>query len=181
MTTEDKALFTQRLEYNISSSSSSTGYHFPLEFVVNENDSFQSTGNTAVFRDAADDIMLSSLIALKMQFHAAVVYGNCCSNFHLLLFDFLREGCGLATKVKCLQETTDYNVCCSWTRSAACEAIRTEFRQRHQQHQDRTVPDASSVLVPTTVNLLGRGPMYNRNMTDAASYHTHHATIVSSQ
>jgi hypothetical protein len=63
--------------------------------------------------------MESTLVALKLQLHAKHVIGNCCSNFHLLLFDLLRNGCGLAESQQCLQETKnpEYHVCCQWTKS----------------------------------------------------------------
>lgn len=124
VTTEDESVFQQRLLFN-----NVTG--FPLDFVVNHKDTLQGSGNAQSFGDNADDIMKSSLIALQLQFHAGHVYGNCCSNFHLVLFDFLREGCGLTQTTTCLQETSNYNICCQWTRTEECEAIRAE--QQEQQ------------------------------------------------
>jgi hypothetical protein len=135
MTTEDEKLFQQRLSFNPQS-------QFPLDFVVNEQDSFQGTGNVQVFGENADDIMISSLIALQMQFHAGHVYGNCCSNFHLLLFDFLREGCGLTTQTTCLQETKDYNVCCQWTSTEECNAIRINFKDEKEADKQALIDRA---------------------------------------
>ena len=34
---------------------------FPLDFVVNEQDTMQGTGNTNEYKDSADDIMISSV------------------------------------------------------------------------------------------------------------------------
>jgi hypothetical protein len=124
MTTEDPALFAQRHHYSKASS------NFPLEFVVNEKDPLQGTGNTKQFQQAADDILISSMLAIQMQFHARHVYGNCCSNFHVLLFDFLREGCGMTTQTTCLQETQNYNICCQWTKTKACALIRQDYKQQ---------------------------------------------------
>ena len=66
-----------------------------------------------------DANMLSSMSSLKAQLLPRLSIGNCCSNFHTLLNDFLLEGCGAASEntFTCLQE---YNgdpllrVCCSW-------------------------------------------------------------------
>jgi hypothetical protein len=122
--TEDPTLFAQRHQYSKSSS------NFPLEFVVNEKDPLQGTGNTKQYKQAADDILISSMLAIQMQFHARHVYGNCCSNFHVLLFDFLREGCGMTMQTTCFQETENYNTCCQWTKTAACALIRQDYKQQ---------------------------------------------------
>lgn len=96
-----------------------------LSIVMNGDDVLQDTGRpkTARFREQADEIMKSSLVALKLQLHAKHVIGNCCSNFHLLLFDLLRNGCGLVESQQCLQETKnpEYHVCCQWTKSDECD------------------------------------------------------------
>jgi hypothetical protein len=139
MTTEDESLFKQRLLFNEAS-------QFPLDFVVNEQDSLQGSGNAKVFGENADNIMISSLIALQMQFHAGHVYGNCCSNFHLMLFDFLREGCGLTTQTTCLQETKDYNVCCQWTRTEECTVIRDEFRNEKENTKKQHRKEAQRLV-----------------------------------
>lgn len=116
MTTEDPTLMSKRHLYNKSSG-------FPLDFVVNEHDPLQGSGNTRVFKASADKILTSSMAAMTMQFHASIVVGNCCSNFHIMMFDFLREGCGLTKTFKCLQETKKYNLCCEWTSSPHCDAL----------------------------------------------------------
>jgi hypothetical protein len=71
-----------------------------------------------------DDIMLSAISSLKLQLHARHTVGNCCSNFHLLLFDFLEEGCGPAKdqNVECLQdnEAPEYRLCCLWSKTDEC-------------------------------------------------------------
>ena len=128
LTTEDKSIFEQRSKYV------SMGESFPIDFVVNTQDSLQGSGDARLFAQHADDIILSSLVALQMQFHAGrVVYGNCCSNFHLVLFDLLQEGCGVTIPQRiCLQETQDYNVCCHWDKSKNCDAIRAKKKNDKQ-------------------------------------------------
>ena len=124
MTTEDEDVFRERVLYNATSG-------FPLDFIVNENDSLQGSGNVKVFGLNADEIMLSSLIAIRMQLNAGRVFGNCCSNFHMMLFDFVREGCGLTSEAICLQETEDYKVCCSWDKhDGECEQENTKAHKK---------------------------------------------------
>lgn len=147
MTTEDESMFQQRLLYNASNG-------FPLDFIVNEQDVMQGTGSTRSYGTDADNIMISSMIAIQMQLYASHVYGNCCSNFHLVLFDFVREGCGLGSSTRaaaaatsllpskktsmmttCLQETEKYHVCCGWTRTEECNLLREEFQMEQKKRR----------------------------------------------
>ena len=131
LTTEDKNIFRQRLAYNAS-----TG--FALDFVVNDKDTFQGTGSTKTFKNDADHIMISSLVSLKLQMYAGKkVYGNCCSNFHNLIFDFLLSGCGTAEEATCLQETKDYNVCCRWSEHDKCSGVYDDFKGKMEQGRKR--------------------------------------------
>ena len=119
LTTEDKAIFQHHVPYNRNFNESST---FPLGFVVNDQDVFQGTGWGPSFGRLADDVMKNSLISLQLQLHANHIIGNCCSNFYQLLIDLMDVGCGLDWNptVTCLQETTDYQVCCVWDPSNSC-------------------------------------------------------------
>jgi hypothetical protein len=80
----------------------------------------------------ADEMMLSSMSSLKMQLVPRVSVGNCCSNFHVLLNDFLIEGCGAASDntFLCLQEYHDplLKVCCGW--HTDCMAQKKELREK---------------------------------------------------
>jgi len=116
LTTEDGSISRARREYEQE-----------FNFIINEHDKFQGTGRVSMYGNQADDIMLSSMVALKMQFLATQkVVGNCCSNFHLLLFDLLNEQCGLSSKPLCLQEhpNPNYRPCCQWTQSEECDLKR---------------------------------------------------------
>lgn len=66
----------------------------------------------------ADEIMLSAVSSLKAQLLPRISIGNCCSNFHAMLNDFLSEDCGAASSNEflCLQEYEDprLKVCCGW-------------------------------------------------------------------
>jgi hypothetical protein len=111
------------------------GFHknlsFPFEFVNNGFDLHQGSGNPSDLKSrqanmTSDDIMLSSISTLKVQLHARYTVGNCCSNFHLLLFDFLKGGCGASKnqKAECLQdsELPEFRLCCEWSKSEECLA-----------------------------------------------------------
>jgi hypothetical protein len=121
LTSEDRNILDASRQYQDNLS-------FPFRFIVNENDILQGSGNPKHFRDRSDDIMLSSIVAIKLQFYSKFSIGNCCSNFHLVLFDLLREGCGAVTdnEVMCLQEYPDprYQLCCGWTKSAVCSQLK---------------------------------------------------------
>jgi hypothetical protein len=69
--------------------------------------------------------MLSAISSLKAQLLPRITIGNCCSNFHTLLNDFLSEGCGAASDntFLCLQENEDpiLRVCCGWHKKCIAE------------------------------------------------------------
>jgi hypothetical protein len=121
LTSEDRNILLESRRYQANSS-------FPFRFLINEKDVFQGSGNPRHFHNRSDDIMLSSMIAIKLQLHSKFSIGNCCSNFHLVLFDLLREGCGSVAdnEVMCLQEYPDprYQLCCGWTKSAVCSQLK---------------------------------------------------------
>lgn len=95
-----------------------------LSIVMNDEDVLQDTGRprTPKYRARADDVMESTLVAMRLQFHTKFTIGNCCSNFHLVLFDLLQHGCGLSETQQCLQETTNasYHACCQWSKTEEC-------------------------------------------------------------
>lgn len=103
---------------------------FSARFVSNHFDLRQGTGNPA--RTSAnmslDEVMLSAVSSLKAQLYSRYTLGNCCSNFHLLLFDFLRDGCGAARNqvAECMQDHEDpsFRLCCHWSNTEKCIAKR---------------------------------------------------------
>jgi hypothetical protein len=125
LTTEDEAILKASKAYQARAD-------FPFEFLTNDQDVLQGTGAPKHYQDKADQIMLTTIVALKMQLHGRIVYGNCCSNFHLMLFDMLREGCGVHRSpiLSCLQEHPDrrFNICCGWSRNDECDATREAIR-----------------------------------------------------
>jgi len=73
---------------------------FKPDWITNTNDVRQGTGS--VFgesvlrnRNKGGGIILSALSALKIQMRAAHSVANCCSNFHQIIINMLRGGCGM--------------------------------------------------------------------------------------
>eukprot|EP00540_Astrosyne_radiata_P023116 CAMPEP_0116849592 /NCGR_PEP_ID=MMETSP0418-20121206/15663_1 /TAXON_ID=1158023 /ORGANISM="Astrosyne radiata, Strain 13vi08-1A" /LENGTH=287 /DNA_ID=CAMNT_0004481341 /DNA_START=168 /DNA_END=1034 /DNA_ORIENTATION=+ len=122
LTTEDRGVVEysrQRMVHNKSNS-------FPLDLVLNDQDVFQGTGrpNANNYKARAQEVMFSTLVAIQLQLLPVYSVGNCCSNFHALLFD-LRQVCShMEDSIsECLQEHSNpkYHVCCGWTHSDECD------------------------------------------------------------
>ena len=89
-----------------------------------------------------DNIMLSAISSLKLQLHAHYTIGNCGSNLHLLLFDFLKEGCGATQQqqiVQCLQDDEDpkFRLCCEWSKSEECIAKKNNNTKDNKDNKDK--------------------------------------------
>ena len=93
----------------------------PFRFITNAHDITPDTGYLVNSNITADDAMLSSLSSFQAQLLARTTIGNCCSNFHHMLNDFLMEGCGAAStnSFMCLQESDNpmLRICCAWHRN----------------------------------------------------------------
>lgn len=139
LTTEDEHVMREMKKFD------PTSIPFSHRFVTNEKDVLQGTGVANDFEKSgnvtADQVMLSSLTALKLQLSSKYSVGNCCSNFHNLLFDFLRDGCGPAQDIiaMCLQELeqAEYRVCCAWDKSDECEAKREASAENNKNETHR--------------------------------------------
>jgi hypothetical protein len=92
-----------------------------MNFVTNPYENVNSTLGASV-----DDPILVVLSTLRLQLTSDIVVGNCCSNFHVLLSDLVKAGCGKSTNFQCLQDHPDpqYRLCCSWDKSDICVARR---------------------------------------------------------
>lgn len=110
---------------------------FDFEFITNEFDIKQDSGNPQNNRpehnlelkegeNNADQVMLSMVSSLQAQLLARYSIGNCCSNFHRILFELLDGGCGAAYQSgpECLQKNEDpeFRICCLWDNSEECKA-----------------------------------------------------------
>lgn len=104
---------------------------FPFRFIANDEDVAQGTGDPSKYQEmgainvTADDVMLSTMTSLKMQLMTESTVGNCCSNFHKVMLEFLQNGCGAAKRnhFECLQdnENPEFRVCCEWSTSPECK------------------------------------------------------------
>ena len=126
-TTESVAMVNDQANF-ASNSTWQAKYPYRFHFVTNDRDVHPDSGfQRDIHRNfhrtniTADDIMLSTVSSFQAQLYPAVTIGNCCSNFHVLMSDFLMEGCGAAIKSNhkfvCLQEYEDdplLRVCCGW-------------------------------------------------------------------
>ena len=105
---------------------------FTPRWITNTNDVRPGNGN--VFRanlshgQTRDDVMTSILSSFKLQMSSLRTIGNCCSNFHRVIFHLLRGGCGIEPENKgiCLQSRNEsiYQVCCNRRSSPVCPRER---------------------------------------------------------
>jgi hypothetical protein len=121
-TTESKDILHDQQDF-VSNSTRQAQFLFPFRFVTNTKDVIPNTGKLRprAARKAgttADGAMLSAMSSLQAQMVARLSIGNCCSNFHALLSDYLMEGCGSASDntFQCLQEHENpvLRICCVW-------------------------------------------------------------------
>lgn len=140
LTTESKSVLEDKKKFETNHTLRAQ-VPFKYNFVTNQHDVMQETGlpndflKNAAAEVTADQIMLSAVSSLKAQLMAKFTVGNCCSNFHLLLFDFLQDGCGAAKDNigQCLQDNEDpeFRLCCQWSKSDECLA-KAEAKQKQE-------------------------------------------------
>lgn len=121
-TTESQAMRSDQLNFT-QNSTAQAQFEVQFDFITNTADKSPDTGklkrrHRIKHNVTADEAMLGSISSIQAQFHARLSIGNCCSNFHILLADFLYEGCGATTQHSflCLQEHPNpmYKICCGW-------------------------------------------------------------------
>lgn len=111
LTSEHKDIINARLDYTNDPS-------FPYNFIVNEEDTGQGTGEPKAFQDSADDIMISSLISIKMQLHTESIIYNDCSNFHKIMIELSLHDCGVQNYHEKYKQNDNpkYRMKCAWGR-----------------------------------------------------------------
>lgn len=96
--------------------------------------------------------MLSSMASLRAQLLPRISIGNCCSNFHALLNDFLFEGCGAASDntFLCLQEYKDpeLRVCCGWHKKCI-EEKQEAIKKKQSAEAEANRQDMETVVNAT--------------------------------
>jgi hypothetical protein len=139
-TTESTAM---QEEQRLFATNTSTRSQYPaFRFVTNSHDVTPDSGRFSRVAKkvnvSADEAMLSAMSSLQLQLAARVSIGNCCSNFHRMLQDYLSEGCGAASDsyFHCLQEDDDpeLRVCCFKSKSCI------ETRQRQMMERNSSLP-----------------------------------------
>jgi hypothetical protein len=147
LTSEDPQVLPLRHAYVQNTS-------FPLDFLINDRDVQPGTGKSTRYYDRADAIVISSLVVIKLQLFSNVLVGNCCSNFHKLLFELVSEGCGADPHVvsECLNGIEDprFLICCGWTKEGTCQQIWAEHRARGSAAAAATAA-AAAVMTPEAV------------------------------
>lgn len=137
-TTESKAMVQEQKDF-ASNAAMQSKYPLTFNFVTNSKDVTPDTGFMKGVRDknTVEESMLSSISSFKAQMLPRVSIGNCCSNFHALLNDFLMEGCGAASENSflCLQESEDpaLRVCCGWHH--ACKKAKKKYLEELKANQ----------------------------------------------
>ena len=109
LNTEDRTYMEARLDYPRNET-------FPFDFIVNDKDVMQGTGNSITFNDQADQIMLNSFVAMKMQLFTESLSVNSCSNFHKMILDQSIHDCGVQNYVEIYHENNNpkYHMKCKW-------------------------------------------------------------------
>ena len=102
-------------------------FPFDYTFFVNTKDIMPRSGLPADYIiSSKEEAMLSMISLIQIQLIPGYTIGDCCSNFHLLLFVFIRDVCGLGFHSwnQCLQENANPNfrICCQWTSTHECKA-----------------------------------------------------------
>ena len=89
LTSEDREMMEARANYTRNET-------WRFRFVVNANDTLQGHGRPKRYQTenfTADDVMISTLVALQMQLLPGTVVLNGCSNFHKVIGSFYSSGC----------------------------------------------------------------------------------------
>jgi hypothetical protein len=120
LTSESSSVFDDQ-KFFMANRTLREGLPFSPRFITNSADVHQGSGNPrAALKQhstvSPNDVMLSAISSLKTQLMARYTVGNCCSNFHNILFDFLRGGCGIAHdgQAECMQknDNPEFHLCC---------------------------------------------------------------------
>jgi hypothetical protein len=115
-----------------------TTANFPFRFVVNEEDVQQGGGWPAKYGDKANSVMVSTFVALKMQLLSKHFVANCCSRFHEVMMDLIRNGCGASSSptIHCMQELDDeqFQLCCFNTFTKKCRKQIHDYRKYLEEH-----------------------------------------------
>ena len=137
LTTESASVLQDKDDFLANTSHVQKIIPFDFEFIMNDFDIQQDSGNPqnnlpehnldqVLDENKADQVMLSMISSLQLQLLSRYAIGNCCSNFHRLLFELMDAGCGAPYDrfAECLQwnQEAEFRICCLWDQSDECKA-----------------------------------------------------------
>lgn len=127
LTTEDRKIFDSLEEFEKKGETN-------LKFFVNREDVMQGSGVREGMGDASmEAVHFSSIVAIKLQLHSTLTFGNCCSNWHNVVFDFINSGCSYHAEgySLCFQEDSNpkFHMCCNWPTVKECDAFVDDVGQ----------------------------------------------------
>jgi hypothetical protein len=111
LTSESKEIIEARKAYTPKNES------FPFDFIVNDEDVGQGTGNPKFFGRTGDEVVLSTMIALKLQLLPDSLVINRCSNHHAMISSFVDKGCGQVNHLEALgdNDNPQFRIQCKMT------------------------------------------------------------------
>ena len=152
ITSETKDIMEQAYAFSNNSKYMSQ-FPFTPRWITNTNDIRQGNGNNRMISKmgiGGGDVLMSILSSFKLQMNAASTIGNCCSNFHQLIFHLLRGGCGVeyGNNGQCLQSRNEtiYQLCCGMKASPQCPRDRMKRLQEEFNDVNITIIDAEEKI-----------------------------------
>jgi hypothetical protein len=99
LSSESKEIIEARKAYTPKNES------FPFDFIINDEDVGQGSGHPKQWKAyTIDDILLSTMIALKLQLLPDALVINSCSNHHRMIQSFAEKGCGQVNYIEPLHQ-----------------------------------------------------------------------------
>ena len=152
ITSETKDIVEQAYAFSNNSKYMSQ-FPFTPRWITNTNDIRQGNGNNGRFLKmgvGGGDVLMSILSSFKLQMNAASTIGNCCSNFHQVIFHLLRGGCGAeyGNNGQCLQSRNEsiYQLCCQFKTKPRCVNDRMNGLREEFNDVNMTLSDAEQKM-----------------------------------
>jgi hypothetical protein len=154
LTSESKTILEEQQSFLKNTTLRESTAPFPFRIMTNEADAnpieaawYRPTSSPSS-NNTMDQNMIEALSSIQVQLLAKYTIGNCCSNFHHLLFDFLNAGCGKVPVLthggggggaECLQanENPEFQLCCNIKTQTRCvreRLLRLAIYQEEQHH-----------------------------------------------
>jgi hypothetical protein len=162
LTSESKKIFDKQQSFLKNATLRESISPFPFRIMTNEADAnpieaewFRPTSSS---NNTMDQNMIEALSSIQVQLLAKYTIGNCCSNFHHLLFDFLNAGCGKVAVLthgggaECLQanENPEFQLCCRMTVPLCVRERLLRLAIYQEQHLSRTAQFVNATRLNVT-------------------------------